>query len=101
MKAESRLCLTKACRRRLPASARASLTLPAAPDAQRSASGVVSDSAKGVLEGSMHPVLSCLYDPIIQECGHRRHLQWETDQGARSTCPQSLWKVATRKLDQL
>jgi hypothetical protein len=32
---------TMACRRRLPASARASLPLPAAPDAQRSASSVL------------------------------------------------------------
>gem|GEM_PF-1455105 len=93
--------LSTACRRRLPALARASLPLSAAPETWRSASKVVALVQKVCLRGAG---VSCYRVPMIQSfrnVGTEDIFNGRRSRAARSTCPQSLWKVATRKLDQL
>jgi|GEM_PF-712159 len=50
---------------------------------------------------STSPVLLSLNDQVIQKCGNRGHFLRQNTSAARQTCPQTLWKIATRKLDQL
>jgi hypothetical protein len=67
--------LTTACRRRLPASARTSLPLSAAPDAQRSASG-----HQGSLRQNARHVLSSEW---LMQCVNRGGSRGQTRQSHR------------------
>ena len=40
-------------------------------------------------------------DSVIQRQGNRDIFNGKNSKDARKTCPQSLWKIASRKLDQL
>lgn len=51
---------------------------------------------------STSPVLLSLNDQIIQKCGNRGYfLRQKYLSRSPNLCPQTLWKIATRKLDQL
>ncbi len=49
----------------------------------------------------MISVLLCYHDPVVQEHRNRGCVLRPADKVARRACPESVWRVATRKLDQL